>query len=85
MDKSWYLLLHSTTWLPIPATEATLSMEHRQGLVRLTECGVMENQPAKVTTTIIVIDTEASTGIFLGDTMPIVIFELKRFEKYCLP
>ena len=48
MDKSWYLLLHSTTWLPIPATVATLSMEHRQGLVRLVECGVIQSQPARV-------------------------------------
>ena len=48
MDKSWYLLLHSTTWLPIPATVATLSMEHRQGLVRLVECGIIQSQPVRV-------------------------------------
>ena len=46
MDKSQHWLLHSTTMLPIPATVATLSMEHRQGLVRLrVECGVIQSQP----------------------------------------
>ena len=48
MDKSWHLLLHSTTWLPIPATVATLSMEHGQGLVKLVEFGVMQSQPVRV-------------------------------------
>ena len=48
MDKSRYLLLHSTTRLPIPAKVASLSMVLILGVVRLVECGVIQSQPVKV-------------------------------------